>query len=148
MLELSPASTTILVCLAPRDALDALPPVDGATACRVAADELMLVSFSGRLDAELLAARLAPSGGLLVDQSDAYAVWTLSGVADEAFARLSAVELPPRRPAFVQGAVAGVPAKAIAEDDRIHVLVGAPLGHHLRDRVVATCADLLVGPSS
>jgi hypothetical protein len=145
VLELSPASAAIVVCLGPADALDALPPSEGAFAFRVAPDELMLVSLHGPVDSHAVALLLAPAGGLVVEQSDAYAAWTLAGAADDAFARLSAIELPRTRPAFVQGVVAGIPAKAIVEADRIHVLVSSALGHHLRERVEEACSDRVTG---
>jgi hypothetical protein len=147
VLELSRSNAAILLCLGPRDALDSLPSVEGAVAFRVAADELMLVSLTGPLDPDPLITRLAAVGGVVVDQSDAYASWTLAGDAEEAFARLSAIELPRDRPAFVQGAVGGIPAKAIVEEERIHLLVSSALAHHLRDRIGAACAELLGGPA-
>lgn len=145
MLELSPTRATIVLCLGPRNTLDALPSTEAAFGFRVAPDELMLVSLGGSIDPERMRLLLAPAGGLVVDHSDAYAVWTLSDAAEEAFSRLSAIELPVGRPAFVQGAVGGIPAKAIVEDDRIHLLVGSALGHHVPDRVGAACAELLGG---
>lgn len=147
MLELLRASAAILLCLGPREALDALVPTAGSVACRIAADELMLVSLTGPLDPGQTAAQLAGTGGLVIDQSDAYVAWTLAGASEEAFARLSAIELPRNRPGFVQGAVGGIPAKAIVEDGRIHLLVSSALAHHLPDRVAATCGELLRGAS-
>jgi hypothetical protein len=147
VLELSHANAAILLCLGPREALDVLP-AEGAFACRIAADELMLVSLIGPLDPGPPAAQLSGVGGLVVDQSDAFVTWTLAGAADEAFARLSAIELPGNRPGFVQGAVGGIPAKAIVEGDRIHVLVSSALAYHLPDRVAATCGELLGGTTA
>jgi sarcosine oxidase gamma subunit len=143
VLELSRARASIVLCLGRRQALDGLQAPEGALACRIAPDELMLVSLAAPLQAEPVAAELEPGGGLAVDQSDAFAVWTLSGdAAAEAFARLSSVELPVGETGLAQGTVAGVPARAIVELGRIHVLVSSALAHHLRERVRAACGDL------
>jgi hypothetical protein len=141
--ELGRADAAILLCLARKEALDALPPQGESHRCRVAADELLLVYLGGSPDVARAQAALEPGGGLVLDHTDAFAVWTLAGDdAAEAFARLSAIALPSERPAFEQGAVAGVAAKAVVEDDCIHILVSSALGHHLRERVRAACADL------
>jgi hypothetical protein len=143
VLELERADAAVLLCLARDEALDALAPQGESHRCRVAADELLLVYLGTSPNEGRTAAALEPHGGLVLDHGDAFAVWTLAGDdADEAFARLSAIELPRQRPAFVQGAVAGVAAKAIVEDRRIHVLVSSALGHHLPERVGAACGDL------
>jgi sarcosine oxidase gamma subunit len=143
VLELIPANAAIVLCLARPEALDAIRAPDGAFACRLAPDELMLVSLAAPLRPEPLAAELEPGGGVAVDQSDGFSVWTLSGdAAAEAFARLSALELPAGATGFAQGAVAGVPAKTIVEGGRIHLLVSSALGHHLRERALAVSADL------
>ena len=122
MLELSHASAAILLCLGPREALDVLA-AEGALACRVAADELMLVSLVGPLDPGPPAARLSGVGGLVVDQSDAFVGWTLGAAARPTRRSPASRRSSSPEPAgFVQGAVGGIPAKAIVEDDRIHVL--------------------------
>jgi hypothetical protein len=143
VLEVERADAAILLCLAREEALDALRPQGESLRCRVAADELLLVYLGGSPNVAGAQAALEPGGGLVLDHTDAFAVWTLAGDdAGEAFARLSAIELPSERPAFVQGAVAGVAAKVVVEVGRIHVLVSSALVHHLRERVRAACADL------
>jgi sarcosine oxidase gamma subunit len=148
VLEFTRAPAAVIACLARAEALDAVP-ADGAYACRVAPDELLLVGpHSARGELEQAAAErlveLDPDA-LVVDQSDGWAAWTLEGEdRDEAFARLSAVPLPDTRPAFLQGAVAGVQGKVIASPRRTHVLVVSTVGHHVRRRLLAACADLEV----
>jgi len=46
---------------------------------------------------------------------------------------------------FVQGAITGVPGKVLLDGDVAHLMVPAPVGHHLRDRIVEVCDDL--GPA-
>jgi hypothetical protein len=147
VLELAQAEALVVSCLAQAEQLDALPPFDGAFACRVAPDELLLVAPAS-MHLELLgqvAGLLEESDphALVLDQTPGWSVWSLAGPdVWRAFARLSAIPLPSTRPAFVQGTVAEVPGKAIVLADRLHIFVPSPLGHHLRARVLTACADL------
>lgn len=147
MLELARAEASVLCCLAQPVHLDALPTVGGTFACRVAPDELLLVAPAG-VQSELLG-RVAglleerDPHALVLDQTPGWSVWTLAGRdVWRAFARLSAIPLPSLRPAFVQGTIAEVPGKALLLDDHLHLLVPSPVGHHLRKRILAACADL------
>jgi hypothetical protein len=134
VLELALSSPRVLAWLGPRAVLDAVMHTDSY---RIASDELLVVSWDEPCPDP-------PPGVMLVaDQAGGFACWTLSGPdAEEAFARLSELELPSPRPGFLQGAVAGVPAKVIAGGDLIHVLVSSSLRHHLRERVLEACPDL------
>ena len=147
MLELAKAEATVLCCLAQPDHLDSLSSLDGVFGCRVAADELLLLAPAG-VHRELfdhVAGLLEERDphAVVVDQTPGWSVWMLAG-SDvwRAFARLSAIPLPTERPAFVQGAIAEVPGKAVLLLDCIHLLVPAPVGHHLRRRVLSACTDL------
>jgi len=134
VLELLQTKLRVVRCLGPASVLDSLDP-GTSTTCRVAADELLLLGWDGNLP--------TLGHGLALDHSDAFAAFAFKGDrADEAFSRLSEVELPDERPAFVQGAVATVPAKVVVEENRILVLVSSSLGHHLRERALESCADL------
>lgn len=146
MLELRPSKAAVIACLGALEALDAIV-LDGTFPCRVAPDELLLLGRPG-VGGELLEralARLAEldPGGVAVDQSDGWSAYTLAGSGrNEAYARLSAVPLPRERPTFVQGAVAGLQAKIVADDDCLHLLVVSSVGHHLRHRLATVAADL------
>ena len=132
MLELRRGEAHVVRCLARPDILDAVDAGPGIEACRVAPDELLLIGGPAGLD---------PPEGIAVDESGGWTSWTLSGPgALEAFARLSDL---PHRPGFLQGAVAGVPAKAIVGEGEIQLLVAASVGHHVEERVRAACSDLL-----
>lgn len=144
MLELVRSEASILCCLARPEELDGVPPVEGAFACRVAPDELLLLAPVG-----VLPGRVADGleerdpHALVVDQTAGWSIWTLLGPdAGSAFARLSEIPPPRERPAFVQGAIAEVPAKAIFLADCIHVLVPSSASDHLRMRVLTACRDL------
>jgi len=85
---------------------------------------------------------LAPDT-LVVDQTDGWTVWSIEGTsASHALARLTVMPLDQCGVAFHQGAVAGVPAKVVAKASGYRVFVPAPVGHHLRDRVLEACVDL------
>jgi sarcosine oxidase gamma subunit len=143
VLELGRSEAFVLCCLARPEELDALSPVDGAFACRVAPDELFLVAPADAPPAAAEALEERDPHALAVDQSSGWSVWTLAGPdVESAFARLSEIPPPRERPAFVQGAIAEVPAKAIFLEDRIHVLVPSSASDHLRMRVLTACTDL------
>ena len=149
MLEVTPTRAAIVRCFASPEALDALPPRADAFACRVAEDELLLVTAPAA-GAETLAeatADLAEADpdGVVVDHSSAFAVWTLAGPLREAWARLSENPLPEPGPAgfaFVQGALAHVSGKAIVLPGVVHLFCLSTLRHFLRERIHAACADL------
>ena len=147
MLELRTSEATVVHCLAQPASLDELPAIERSDAYRVAPDELILLA-SGRGRADLLEAASSAlgskePGGLTVDMSDGWAILSIVGTGFEAvLTRLSAIAPPPSRPAFLQGAVAEVPAKTIVLDKVIHVMVAATVEHQLRDRIRSACADL------
>ena len=43
---------------------------------------------------------------------------------------------------FLQGAIAGIPAKVLVTATGFQVFVPAPVGHHLHDRLLEACVDL------
>jgi hypothetical protein len=111
----------------PPDALDALKPPAGVRAGRVAGDEVLWVGEAGAADTLLDALRgqLAALGNraAVVDHSDGYALFALTGEArEEVFARLSSIRLPAGG-GFVQGGFAGVPSRIFCSADRIEVIV-------------------------
>lgn len=143
VLELIPTEATIVACHADPAALDGCGRVRSAVPARVAPDELWLVGDRSAR-AELLAeARAGLPGGLVVDQTDGWAVWTVRGSgAGEVLARLMLAPVPATEWAFVQGAITGVPGKVIGAGGTYHLFVPSPVGHHVRDRILASCADL------
>ena len=143
MLELRPLKAGVIACLSAPHELDGVVVPD-ALGIRIAPDELLLITepkWSERVAAD--AQSTLSETALVVDQTDAFAGWTLHGSsAFEAFARLSAVPLPRDRPTVLQGLVAHVPAKILVAPEGLDLLVQSTLGHHVRERVIAACADL------
>ncbi len=141
----------IVECHAGAAALDAMPSIPSAHACRVAPDELLLVGPPALAENLLrtAAAHLgaAESGTLVVDQSDAWAVFTIRG--DDALRplqQLSANPIPSARPAFMQGAVAGGAAKVLLVESAVHILVPYTLRDHLAGRLCDVCGSTLAIP--
>jgi hypothetical protein len=149
VLEVTPTRAAIVRCFASPEVLDRLPQPAGSFPCRVAEDELLLVTSPAAGGDALAEADAylheADPHGLVVDHSDAFAVWTLAGPVREAWARLSENPLPEPGPdgfAFVQGALAHVSGKAVVLPGVVHLLCLSTLRHFLRERIHAACADL------
>lgn len=146
MLEFASAQSVVIHCFAEPNVLDMLRRPKGAMAFRIAVEEIICISARAEGAAVLaaLSADLASMDphALMLDRSDAWAVFTLSGPdRANAFARLCTTPLP-QPPAFLQGDIAAVPAKAVIQNDRIHLMVNSTLGDHLRQRIIRGCADL------
>ena len=109
------------------DALDGLKIPSGVRAGRVAGDEVLWVGEPGRI-AELLDALTAQLASLgnraaVVDHSDGYALFAITGdQRSEIFARLSSIRIPTEG-GFVQGNFAGVPSRIFCSADRLEVIV-------------------------
>jgi hypothetical protein len=140
VLEIGRFRAALVECHASARALDALTVPAGTHLCRVTPDELLLLGAPERLD-ELLRRAIAQlavvePGGLVVDQSDGWTIFSLPGEAGLlALRQLSFLPIPERRPAFLQGSVAGGPAKLLFLDGLVHLLVPFALRDHLAGRL-------------
>jgi hypothetical protein len=108
--------------------LDSAPWPSGSLVLRTAADEALVMPPV----ADLL---LADPHAIIVAEGGFSGVWL---AADEALAFLERAcewELPPERPAFAQGAVAGLPAKLWLEAERVLVLVPSPYMYDFEERL-------------
>ena len=147
MPELSPLSLSLIACADDPAALDALARTVEAYPCRVAPDELWLLTGPASRRAILDRARnaVAATGGIAEDQGDAWSALALDWPgAAEVFARLSAVPLGRERPAFLQCELAHVAGKALVLESYLGLLVPSPVGHHLEERILHGCRDLEV----
>lgn len=146
MLEFATTQATVIHCFAEPNVLETLRAPEGAMVFRIARGELVCIA-DPTAGAAVLAAlsseiESVDVHALLLDRSNSWAVFTLSGShRADAFARLCTTPLPPA-PALLQGAIGAVPAKAVILNDRIHLMVSSNLGHHLRQRIVEGCGDL------
>ena len=102
----------------------------------------MLIGQPGAAEEIVRAARGQIAAGdahaVVLDASDGWAVWTLSGSeANEALRRLSAVE--PGGRTYTAGDVARVPARIVSSPGLLHLLVGAMWRDYLRERLLEAC---------
>jgi sarcosine oxidase gamma subunit len=130
----------------PPEALDKLTPPPGVRAGRVAGDEVLWVGDSGRAEELLEALGAALSGhgnrATVVDHSDGYALFALTGPErNEVFARLSSIRIPDTD-AFVQGNFAGVPARTFCSADRLEVIVTSDVAWFVGGRLEHAAHDL------
>lgn len=153
MLNIERTHPAVVACYASPRALDSLPSIPGAHACRVAPDELLLIAPPAlRADTERRAVEhfaIMDATALVFDQSDGWTAFTLRG--DEAltvFSQLSAIPLPTKGPAFVQGAVAGGAAKILLLDEVVHVLVPFTLRQHVAARLRDVCGSRAIVPDT
>jgi len=125
---------SVTACLASPEALEKLPE-----AVRIAPDEALVILPPAKADPQI-GARLARADpdAVVLDVSDGWTAWSLEGEgARDAFAHISDLELPTK--GFVQGDVAGVPAKVVAGADGLNLLVPSMWGDYVRDRILARC---------
>jgi hypothetical protein len=146
VLEIVPCEAVIVACHARPEALDELPNGLGLI-LRIARDESWVVAAATRRSGLLTSARLwlesADPEGITIDQTDGWAVYAVRGEgAIEVLGRISVAPVPSQRPAFIQGALSGVPGKVVITVDGLHLFVPSPVGHHLEARLLETCADL------
>jgi sarcosine oxidase gamma subunit len=133
------AQAAKLRAFGPKEALDALTAPAGVRTGRVAGDEVLWVGDAGSTG-ELLAglqSQLASLGNraAVVDHSDGYALFELTGDdREELFARLSSIRIP-AGDGFVQGNFAGVPARIFCGSDRLEVIVTSDVAWFVGDRL-------------
>ena len=144
MLEVGRFCAAIVECHATAAALDALAVPPHVHTFRVAPEELLLLAPPNLADDLLRRAKshlaVVEPGALAVDQSDGWTIFGLPGhlPGDEgmtALRQLVLMPLPRRRPAFVQGALAGGPAKLVLLPEIVLLLVPYPLRDHVAGRL-------------
>ena len=109
-------------------ALDAAHWPNDAIVLRTASDEATVL-------AAIAPALIADAHAIVEAETALFGVWIL---ADEALALLEREcdwELPAARPAFAQGAVAGLPLKLWFERDRVLFVVSAPFATDFAERL-------------
>jgi sarcosine oxidase gamma subunit len=130
----------------PAEALDKLTPPPGVRAGRVAGDEVLWVGDPGLADelVQGLGSQLSGYGNraAVVDHSDGYALFTLSGEGrEDLFARLSSIRLP-ETDAFLQGNFAGVPARIFRTHEQLEVIVTSDVAWFVGGRLEHAAHDL------
>jgi hypothetical protein len=135
------ADVAVICAMADPSAIDAWEPAFAdERSLRTAPDELLVIASPERRtvvrnEAERELVAIDPHA-VVADVTDGWTAWQLDDEdVRSAFARLSALPLPPD--GWVQGDVAHVAAKVIAEPQRILVIVPSYWSDHLRDRILA-----------
>lgn len=152
MLDVFATEAALIACHADRAVLDRLTASLGGLVARIAPDEVWLIGSRANrttLARDAQAALGGSTAGLAIDQTDGWAIWSIRGAPPRlVLGRLMVAPIPPADPAFVQGAITGVPGKVLLDGDVAHLMVPAPVGHHLRDRIMEVCRDLgpQIGP--
>jgi hypothetical protein len=137
--ELRIVAPNVIAVLASAEAIDALLVPRGATPCRVAPREALVIGGS-ELSADDVV--LDEQGAIVEDVTDGWAAFELVGDdVHEAFSRLSELELPEL--GSVQGDVARIGAKVLAAPGRVTILVPAMLGTFVEERIRTDCEEVL-----
>ncbi|MDA1045281.1 MAG: hypothetical protein O3C57_08675 [Verrucomicrobia bacterium] len=126
MPELSRMIVTRMVST--KAALDAAPWPADALVLRTAADELMVYPAQREVSLDDPYAIIIRDGGHA-------GVWMPMADALRFLERECEWEIPVHRPAFAQGAVAGIPAKLYFEQDRVLFIVAAPFAQDFQNRM-------------
>ena len=120
-------------------ALDAVRAPAGARACRIASDETAFVCSTDAaadvLDAIAPQVARGDSDGFVLDLSDGWTSFTLTGDVERAFSYLSELQLPGPG-AFAQGDVLRVPVRVLTGEGQIDLLVPSPWGTYLHDEIL------------
>jgi len=128
----------VVTACATARALDALVVPGRATALRTAEDEMLFVCdphLSGEVTREIeTRLTVVDPDAVVLDTTDGWIALRIDREdAGGVFSSVSRLRLPDR--GFVQGDVARVPAKVLADDGGILVLAPSAIEHHLRTRI-------------
>ena len=119
----------------------------GARACRIASDETTFVcpaeAVGDVLDAIAAQVARGDSDGFVLDVSDGWTSFTLTGDVARAFSYLSELQLP-KPGAFVQGDVLRVPVRVLTGEGRLDLLVPSPWGTYLHGEILTSLRALNV----
>ena len=110
-------------------ALDGTKWAEDVLALRIAPDELLLTNTTG------LEITNADRHAIVTNDNGFCGAWVPAGEALEFLKQTCEWELPSARPAFAQGAVAGLPVKLWLETERVLFLVPAPYAADLEERI-------------
>ena len=111
-------------------ALDAVAWRADALVLRVAPDEVIVV---GDIQSDLILSH--DPHAIIVTETGLTSVWLAASEALDFLERACEWELPRQRPAFAQGAVAGLPLKLWFETERVLFIVPAPFAADLEERL-------------
>lgn len=115
------------------DAVDTVNASADGLALRFAQDELFVTAgLSEGARADLLS---KDPHAIVIDEGAFSGAWIDEDKALDLLERLAEWPMPSERPAFAQGAVAGLPVKLWFEDGRVLFVVQTPYAHELEERL-------------
>ena len=124
----APERLALIHVVARPSALDSTVWAEDAVVLRIAPDEVLALTTS--------VPRIEGDPHAIIRTDEGYAgLWLSAGEAAEFLSRACEWEPPRHRPAFAQGAVAGLPVKLWLAQDRVLVLVPAPYAADLEERL-------------
>lgn len=115
-------------------ALDAVRGPMKGLVLRTAPDEIIVILDNTDGSGGLGAMSIEDEHAIMAVDSSLMGEWVAAAEALDILQRESDWELPTRRPAFAQGAVAGIPVKLWLEDDRVLFVVAAPFAADFQER--------------
>jgi len=128
-------------------ALDAVQAPAGTRACRIASDETAFVcpadATGDVLEAIVPQVARGDRDGFVLDLSDGWTSFTLTGDVERAFSYLSELQLPGPG-GFVQGDVLRVPVRVLIGEGKIDLLVPSSWGIYLHDEMLEALRALNV----
>ena len=110
------------------EALDAAQWPGDVLVFRTAPDELFVVPAQDDIN-------VADPYAIVIQDGGQAGIWLPAESALSVLERQCEWELPSERPAFAQGAVAGIPAKLYFEEERVLFIVAAPYAQEFEQRL-------------
>lgn len=98
-----------------------------ALVLRIAQDEVLVIPPMESIS-------VADEHAIVVTDTGFVGVWLARAEAERLLERVCDWELPKARPAFAQGAIAGIPAKVWLEAERVLFMVPAAYAHDFEER--------------
>lgn len=131
-ITIATARVGVVGVFAPADSLDRLHVPAGVELFRAAPDEGAAFCRPGDVGVTLEAVTLqaVEAGGFALDLTDGWSACTVTGEARRAFAYLSELHLPSA--GIVAGDVLRVPARVIARESELTIMVPSPWDSYLR----------------
>jgi hypothetical protein len=109
------------------EALNAASWPADALVLRIAQDEVLVLP-------PVDSVKLVDEHAIVVTDTGFAGVWLAKVEAEMLLERVCDWELPKERPAFAQGAIAGIPAKVWLETERVLIMVPAAYTHDFEER--------------
>lgn len=121
-------ATRIVSTPAAIDAIDTSQALNDRLLLRTAADELLIVPPTEEIE-------LADPYAIIVEDASYSALSLDEPDAQHILSHICLWELPSERPAFAQGAIAGIATKLYLEEERVLVIVSTPYAEEMSERM-------------